>query len=88
MCSATTFISRVANKEYRINFSFNCDSSDVVYILECSVCGLQYGGSTCAPCGVRFNTDKSCNRRFSGSASGVPQADTFTVRLHTELEYR
>ena len=37
MCSATTFISRVTNKEYRINFSFNCDPSKVVYMLECKL---------------------------------------------------
>ena len=77
MCSATTFISRVTNKEYRINFSFNCDSSNVVYLLECSVCGLQYVGSIYTSFRVRFNIYKSCNRRFNVGASGVPHADIF-----------
>ena len=36
ICSATTFVSRVTNKECRITFSLNCDSSNVVYMLECS----------------------------------------------------
>ena len=27
---------------YRINYSFNCDSSNVVHLLECIVCGVQY----------------------------------------------
>ena len=76
MCSAT-FISRVTNKEYRINFSFNCDSSNVVYMLECSVCGVQYVGSTCTLFKVRLNNYTSCNLRFNGGASGVPQADIF-----------
>ena len=35
--------------EYRINYSFNCDSSNVVYLLECTVCGVQYVGSNCTP---------------------------------------
>ena len=77
MCSATTFISLVTNKEYRINFSLNCDSSNVVYVLECSVCGVQYVGSTCTSFRVRFNNYKSCNRRFNGGALGLPQADIF-----------
>ena len=77
MCSATTFISRVTNKEYRINFSFNCGSSNVVYMLECHVCGLQYVGSTCTSFRVRFDNYKSCNRRFNGDASEVPRVDIF-----------
>ena len=71
-CSATTLISRVTNKEYRITLSFNCDSSNVVHMLECSVCGVQYVGSTCTSFIVRFNKYKSCNRRFNGGASGAP----------------
>ena len=77
MCSATTFISQVTNKEYRIDFSFNCDSSNMVYMMECSVCGLQDVGSTCTSFRVSFNNNKSCNRRFNGGASGVPQAQIF-----------
>ena len=75
MCSATTFTSRVTSKEYRINFSFNCDLSNVAYMLECSICGVQCAGSTSFR--VRFNTYKPCNRRFNGGASGVPQAAIF-----------
>ena len=71
------FIFRVTNKEYRINCSSNCDSSHVVYMLECSVCGVQYVGSTCTSFRVRFNNYKSCDRRFNGGASGVHQADIF-----------
>ena len=37
---------------YRINYSFHCDSSNVVYLLECTVCGVQYVGSTCTPLGL------------------------------------
>ena len=43
----------------------------------CSVCGLQYFGSTCTSFRVRFNNYKSCTRRFNGGASGVPQATIF-----------
>ena len=77
MCRATTFISRVTNEEYRTNFSFNCDSSNMVYTLECSVCGLKYVGSTCTSFRIRFNNYMSCNCRFNRGASGVPQAEIF-----------
>ena len=53
-------------------FLFNFDLLNVVYLLEFSVCGLQYVGSTCTPFRVRFNNYKSCNRRFNWGASGVP----------------
>ena len=49
----------------------------MVYIVECSVCGVQYVASTSTLFRVRFNNYKSCNRRFNGGASGVPQADIF-----------
>ena len=77
MCNTNIFKSHVTNKEYSINFSFNCDSSNVVYLLECNVCGVQYVGSTCTPFRTRFNNYKACNRKFNGGASGVPQADIF-----------
>ena len=49
MTNSEHFHSNVDSREYRINHSFNCDSSNVVYLLECTVCGVQYVGSTCTP---------------------------------------
>ena len=50
-----SFHSHATNKEYKINFSFNCDSSNVVYLLDCVVCGFQYVGSTSTLFRLRFN---------------------------------
>ena len=47
MSNSDTFKSSTTCKEYKINYSFNCDSSNVVYLIECNVCGVQYVGSTC-----------------------------------------
>ena len=47
----------------------------MVYMLECSICSLQYDSSTCTSFRVRLNKYKSCNHRFNGGASGVPQAE-------------
>ena len=78
MCSTKQFMSNATNKEFRINFPFNSDSSYVAYLFECGVCGLQYVGSTYTPFRLRFNNYKVCNRRFiGGGASGVPQAEVF-----------
>ena len=52
MSNSEHFHSNVDSREYRINYAFNCDSSNVVYLLECTVCGVQYVGSTCTPLGL------------------------------------
>ena len=58
------FFSHVTGKEYGIGSRFDCDSSGVVYLLGCKVCGMQYVGSTLTPFRTRFNNYKSCCRRF------------------------
>ena len=70
------FHSNIDSREYRINYSFNCDWSNVVYLLESTVCGVQYVGSTCTPFRLRFNNYKACSRKFNSGAS-VPQAEFF-----------
>ena len=79
------FRSNVDSRECRINYSFNCDSSYVVYLLECTVCGLQYVGSTCTPFRLKFDNYKACSRNFNSGAS-VPQAEFF--RHFTEEGYQ
>ena len=62
MSNSEHFHSNIDSREYRINYSFNCDSSNVVYLLECTVCGVQYVGSTCTPFpggGGYFTMDKT-----------------------------
>ena len=61
MCDSNTFTSHLTNKEYKINFPFNCDLSNVV-CKECKVCGVPYVGSTCTPFRLRFNNYEACNR--------------------------
>ena len=46
---SNSFHSHVTRKEHTINFSFNCRSSNVVYLFHCVVCGFQYVGSTGTP---------------------------------------
>ena len=76
MSNSEHFHSNIDSREYRINYSFNCDSSNVVYLLECTVCGVQNIGSTCTPFRLRFNNYKACSRKFNSRAS-VPQVELF-----------
>ena len=41
MSDNDSFHSHVTKKEYKMNFSFNCDSSNVVFLFDCVVCGFQ-----------------------------------------------
>ena len=79
-----SFHSHVTKKEYEINFSFTCDSSNVVYLFDCVVCGVQYVGSTSTPFRLRFNNYKACYRRFR-SGSSVPQMDFFRHFLRMDI---
>ena len=71
MTESDSFYSYVARKEYKFNFSFNCNSSGVVYLFDCVVCGVQYVGSNSTPLRLRFNNYKACYHRFR-SGSSVP----------------
>ena len=70
-----SFHSHVTKKEYKINFAFKFDLSNVVYLFHCVVYGFQYVGSTSTPFRYRINY-KACYRKFS-SGSSVPQMDLF-----------
>lgn len=40
---------------HEIKFQYNCDTSNVVYMLECRTCGMRYIGETYQPIKVRIN---------------------------------
>ena len=45
------------------DFKLNCNSKNVVYLLSCKSCGIQYVGSCTTKFRLRFNNYKSCNSR-------------------------
>ena len=61
-----------ATKEYKINFSFNVDSSTVLYLSDYVVCGVQYVGSTSMPFRLMLSNYKACYHRLKPGSS-VPQ---------------
>lgn len=47
-----------------IRGSFNCDSSNVIYMLECTVCKKQYIGQTETSFRIRFNNHRSHSNKL------------------------
>ena len=76
MDNCDSFHSHVTKKEYKINFVFKYDSSNVAYLFDCVMCGCQYVGSTSMPLRYRFKNYKVGYHKFS-SGSSVPQMDLF-----------
>ena len=64
------FKSFVTQKSYKINFRFDCNSSDVSYLISCKICGRQYTGTTVTRFRERFNQCKSNVNLYSEGVRG------------------
>ena len=65
-------ISNKANHSYPIRGTFNCKSSNVIYVMTCNVCNMQYVGET-------SNTMKN---RCRGHVSSVRTGKDHPVAIH------
>ena len=71
------------------NFSgaYNCNSQNVVYLLQCNICNKNYVGTTTTTFQQRFNVYKSYYRTYSrkyndsslDNGKPVPQANFFAL---------
>ena len=68
-----TFESSNTGKQYKINFSFNCNSRNVIYLLTCKICEKQYVGSTVTTFRSRFNQYKSNTNLYGKGQRGFIQ---------------
>ena len=59
MQHSSSYTSKVTGKQYTIFCTVNCKSVNIIYILECSVCGLQYVGESKQPFHKRLNGHRS-----------------------------
>ena len=50
-----SYNSKVTGKQYEILCTVNCKSANIIYILECTVCGFQYVGESKQPFHKRLN---------------------------------
>lgn len=59
------FVCTHNDRKYSINYSLDCNSSNVVYLITCKRCSVQYVGSTVTKFRIRFNNHKSRIRRHA-----------------------
>ena len=56
-----------------MNFRFDYNSSDVIYLISCTVCGCQYMGTMVTRFRERFNQHKSNVNLYSQGVRGLIQ---------------
>ena len=69
---AQVFHSKTRGKEYKIFCNVNCKTSNVVYLLDCHVCGLQYVGESLP----------SFNKRMNGHRNDLTKKTLLPVSQH------
>ena len=74
------FKSSQDDRRYSINYNLNCNSSNVVYLITCKKCSLQYVGSTITKFRLRFNNHKSRVRRHETLGQVEKRADDLLYR--------
>ena len=78
------FSSHTTGKVFKVNFRASCKSSNVIYLITCRRCGLQYVGETGQPLHMRMNGHRYdiAHRRTEES----PVAEHFNSGVHEELD--
>ena len=61
----------ITSRTYYVNHVFDCDSEEVVYLITCKKCGLQYVGNTVTSFRLRLNNHKSSMMRYFKGQQGM-----------------
>ena len=77
---SSSFTSHTTKRGYNINYQLDCNSNNVVYLITCKVCGLQYVGSTSTKFRLRFNNHKSRLRAHSRKSNIDKESDDFVYK--------
>ena len=80
MGESSHFKSSQDDRRYSINYNLNCNSSNVVYLMTCKKCAMQYVGSTIINFRLRFNNHKSRIRKHEKLAQAEKLADDLLYR--------
>ena len=71
-------------KEFSINYDLNCNSRNVIYLISCSKCKIQYVGSTTTAFRTRFNNHKSgVNAHVNLSSENKKKDDVLYQHFHS-----
>ena len=78
------FSSHTTGQFFKVKFRTSCKSSNIVYLITCRRCGLQYVGETSQPLHARINGHRFdiTHRRTDVS----PVADHFNSGAHSESD--
>ena len=78
------FSSHTTGKVFKVKFRASCKSSNVIYLITCRRCGLQYVGETGQPFHMRVNGPRYdiAHQRTEES----PVADHFNSGAHAESD--
>ena len=82
---STEFSSSVLSKSFQVKHNLTCSSSDVVYLITCKRCKLQYVGQTSQKCSVRMNSHKFDIKHFPNSFTTV--AEHFNSKDHSIRDF-
>ena len=74
------FVSSRTEKRYSINYSLNCNSCNVIYLITCGKCGLQYVGSTTTKFRLRFNNHKARLKKHEKLSAAERERDDMLYR--------
>ena len=88
------FSSHTTGQSYKVKFRASCKSSNLVYLVTCRRCGLQYVGETSQPLHVRISGNRSdithwrtdlspVAEHFNSSAQSVSDMTVMVVELST-----
>ena len=78
--SGRSVSSLTTGTSFTINGGFDCNSRNVVYLINCKVCGFQYVGSTTTKFRLRFNNHKSRLRAHSRMLAVDKESDDLVYR--------
>ena len=84
LVTTDTFSSSVTGEHFKLKLSASCKTSNIIYLIQCRRCGLQYVGETGQPLhnrmnGHRFNITHGCINESLVVAH-------FTSESHTETD--
>ena len=85
----SSFTSHTTKRSYAINYQLDCNSYNVVYLITCKVCGLQYVGSNSTKFRLRFNNHKRRLRGHSSKSTDDRECDDFIYKhFHSPGHHR
>ena len=70
---SNSFLSTTASASFSVRENFTCASSDVIYLITCKKCNIQYVGQTQQKCSQRMNKHKFDIKHFPDIITAVSE---------------